>query len=625
MTTAGVERRLAAILMADVVGYSRLVEQDEVSTVDALNDIHRKVVNPLLTEHNGRLIKLLGDGVLAEFASVVDAVKCAVSMQKTVAARQADVLPQRRIVFRIGINLGDVIVERGDLLGDGVNIAARLEQLCEPGGVLISGTAYDHLQGKLTLPLDAAGDQRVKNIARPVRTYRVRMDGDGRPWRLRLRQYSTHLRWAAVMIAVVLAAGGWYSFMRPSSGQRVVEALPSVAVLPFNNMSGNPALSYFGDGVAEDIISMLSRVPDLKVLGRNSSFLFKGEPIDVRKIGSELGVTHVLEGSIRMDSDRLRIVAQLVDIRTGENVWAERFDRSGTDPWEIQDEVTEKIVAVLAGDDGTLKKAQYRQTWGKDHTDLEAYDYYLRGNDLLVQLTPGTTEQALQVLTEGLAKFPDSALLKIKLGLAYFIRGWNGWSGISPTSDFRQAARLAKEAMSQPTLSPMERRAGHYLSAFVRVTERKFADAVGEADDAVRLSPYDAQMLGALSQILIAAGKPAQALEWIDRAEARQAASPQTSQELAFYRGWALAVQDKLEESLSALKIDQTDVFSPLMQAIVLKRLGRTEEAVAQLQKGLTFDPDFTQAKWRELFFYSDPAILEREVADLASLGLPEN
>ncbi len=624
MTTAGVERRLAAILMADVVGYSRLVEQDEVSTVDALNDIHREVVDPLLTEHNGRLIKLLGDGVLAEFASVVDAVKCAVAMQKTVAARQADVLPQRRIVFRIGINLGDVIVERGDLLGDGVNIAARLEQLCEPGGVLISGTAYDHLQGKLTLPLDPAGDQRVKNIARPVRTYRVRMDRGGRPWRLRLRQYSAHLRWATVMIAVVLAAGGWYTFMRPGSGQRVATALPSVAVLPFKDMSGNAALGYFGDGVAEDIISMLSRVPDLKVLGRNSSFLFKGEPIDLRKIGSELGVTHVLEGSVRMDSGRLRIVAQLVETRTGENVWAERFDRSGTDPWEIQDEVTEKIVAVLAGDAGTLKKAQYRQSWGKDHADLEEYDYYLRGNDLLVQLSPGTTEQARQVLTDGLAKFPDSALLKIKLGLAYFTRGWNGWSD-SPTSDYGEAARLAGEAMAQPTLSPMERRAGHYLSAFVRMTERKFAEAVIEADDAIRLSPYDAQMLGALSQILVAAGKPAQALEWIDRAEARQAASPQTSQELAFYRGWALAVQGKLEESLSALKIDQTDFFSPLMQAIVLKRLGRTEEAAAQLQKGLAFDPDFTQAKWRELFFYSDPAIVEREVADLASLGLPEN
>jgi TolB-like protein len=184
------------------------------------------------------------------------------------------------------------------------------------------------------------------------------------------------------MIAVVLAAGGWYTFMRPGPGQRVATALPSVAVLPFKDMSGNAAPGYFGDGVAEDIISMLSRVPDLKVLGRNSSFLFKGEPIDLRKIGSELGVTHVLEGSVRMDSGRLRIVAQLVETRTGENVWAERFDRSGTDPWEIQDEVTEKIVAVLAGDAGTLKKAQYRQSWGKDHADLEEYDFSIQVNPL---------------------------------------------------------------------------------------------------------------------------------------------------------------------------------------------------------------------------------------------------
>ncbi|KQV66203.1 adenylate/guanylate cyclase domain-containing protein [Rhizobium sp. Root1220] len=622
MATARVERRLAAILMADVVGYSHLVEQDEVGTLHALRDIQQDAIAPLLAEHHGVLIKLLGDGILVEFASVVDAVTCAVAVQNAVAARQADIACGKRIVFRIGVNLGDVVVENSDLLGDGVNIAARLEQLCEPGGVLISGTAYDHLQGKFTLPLDFAGIQHVKNITRPLRSYSVRMDGRRLPWRVRLRQYSARVGWTAVLIAVGLAAGGWYSLLRPGTDQIVATNTPSIAVLPFTDMSGKATLAYFGDGVAEDIISMLSRVPDLKVLGRDSSFAFKSQPVDVRKIGAELGVSHILQGSIRKDADRLRIIAQLVEARTGEQVWAERFDRDGTDPWDIQDEITEKIVAALAGDAGTLKQAQYRQVWGKDHTDLEEYDYYLRGNDLLVQLSRETTEQALRLLTEGLSKFPDSALLKIKLGLAYFIRGWNGWSENLP-ADYQQAATLAREAMAQPTLSPMERRSGHYLSAFVRVTERKFADALIEADAAINLSPYDAEMLGALSQVLIAAGKPAQALEWIDRAEARQAANPQILQELAFYRGWALVVEGKFEESLVALKVDQTDFFSPLMQAIALNRLGRTEEAAAAMKKGLTIDPVFTQAKWRELFFYSDPAILEREVSDLASLGLP--
>lgn len=623
MATADVERRLAAILMADVVGYSHLVGKDEVGTLRALKDLHHDVIAPLLAQHRGRLVKLLGDGVLAEFGSVVDAVDCAVALQNGVAARQRDIAAEKRIVFRIGINLGDVIVEEGDLLGDGVNIAARLEQICEPGRVLISGTAYDHLQGKFALPLDYAGDQQVKNIARPVRTYRVRMEGHGQPWRLRLRQYSGHIRWAAMLAVIVLAAGGWYSFLRPGAALRPATAPPSIAVLPFKDMQGDASLAYFGDGVAEDIISMLSRVPDLKVLSRNASFAFKDQPDDPRSIGRALGVTHLLEGSIRKDAGRLRIVAQLVDVGTGEHVWAERFDRSGTDPWEIQDEVTEKIVAALAGDAGTLKRAQYRQAWGKDQADLEEYDYYLRGNDLLEQLARDTTERAIATLTEGMAKFPGSALIRLKLGLAYFIRGWNGWSD-DLIADYRRAGALVAEARAGPRLSPMEQRSAHYLAAFVLITERKFDEALGEAETAIDLSPYDAHMLGALSQISVAAGNPAQALEWLDRAEARQAQSSQLSQELAFYRGWALLTAGRLEEALTALQKDRTDFFSPMLQSIVLKRLGRMEEAVAELKRGLAIEPRLTQAKWRDLFFYSDPAIGEREIADLASLGLPE-
>ena len=238
-------------------------------------------------------------------------------------------------------------------------------------------------------------------------------------------------------------------------------------------MNSKSGLGYFGDGVAEDIISMLSRVPDLKVVARNSSFTYKGQPVDVRKVGEELGVTHVLEGSVRKDADRLRIVAQLVDAKTGEHVWAERFDRSGTDPWALQDEVTEKIVAALVGDIGTLKRAQYREAWGKDSTSLQEYDYYLRSHDLLTKLTPEATERARETSTEGLSRFPNSTLLKLELGYAYFLRGWNGWSD-NITADYQQAGNLVREAMAQPTLSPMGRRLGHFLSAFIAVTEQKF-------------------------------------------------------------------------------------------------------------------------------------------------------
>lgn len=625
MTAARVERRLVAILMADVVGYSRLVEQDELGTISSLEDIHRELIDPLLLGHRGRIIKLLGDGMLAEFASVVDAVSCAVSMQQKVAERQAHALPEKRIVFRIGINLGDVVVQDGDLLGDGVNIAARLEQICEPGGVLISGTAYDHLQGKIGLPLDYTGEQRVKNIARPIRTYRVNLDGSGQHSAPRPQPYFRRLKWAAALIAIMLVAGvSWYAFMRPSTTSGRNSALPSVAVLPFDDMSGGSELNYFGDGVAEDIISMLSRVPDLKVVSRNSSFTYKGQPVDLRKVGKELGVTHVLEGSVRKEPDRIRIVAQLIDAKTGEHVWAERFDSSGTDPWALQDKVTEKIVITLAGDTGALKKAQYGEAWGKDSTGLEQYDYYLRGHSFLTQIEPEAVERAREISTEGLSRFPNSALLKLELGYAYFLRGWNGWSQ-DLTSDYRKAGVLVGEAMAQPALSPMERRLGHYLSAFIAATEQDFERALREAEAAIALSPYDVYMLAGLSQISIMAGKPSQALEWIDRA-ALLDANPEISQELAFYRGWALAVEGRSEEALAALREDHDTNTNQgsLMRAILLNRLHRVEEAAAEFKRAIQIDPKFTQAKWRELFFYSDPAILEREIADLASLGLPE-
>jgi adenylate cyclase len=625
MATARAERRLAAILMADVVGYSRLVEQDEAGTLSALKELRRDVVDPLLSEHRGRIIKLLGDGALAEFGSVVDAVNCAVAVQQQTAARQAGVPPERRIVFRIGINLGDVVVEGEDLLGDGVNVAARLEQLCVPGGVLISGTAYDHLQGKFGLPLDYAGEQQVKNIARPVRTYRVNLDGSSLPWRLRLRPYSRRLKWVAVLAMIVLLAGAsWFALMRPDAGPAASD-VPLVAVLPFDDMSGRQELSYFGEGVAEDIISMLSRVPDLKVMSRNSSFTYKGQAVDLRKVGTELGVTHVLEGSVRREGDRVRIVAQLIDARTGEHVWAERFDHSGTDPWALQDEVTEKIVKTLVGDAGSLNREQYRKAWGKDSTDLEEYDYYLRGHSLYVQLLPEAIEKARRIWEEGLSKFPDSALLKIEVASAYHTRAWNGWSE-DLRADYQKAGDLVREAMAQPMLSPIELRRGHFLSAFLDATELRFDHAVAEAEAAINLSPYDVYMLGSLSQISIMAGLPDQALQRIDRAAALLDTDPHISQELAVYRGWALTVSGKYEEALAAFSEDHdTDSnFGSLMRAIILNRLGRIKEAADQLKRALEIDPQFTQAKWREVVFYSDPAIVEREIADLASLGLPE-
>ncbi|WP_343039604.1 adenylate/guanylate cyclase domain-containing protein [Microvirga thermotolerans] len=314
MADTGTERRLTTILAADVVGYSRLVEADETATLAALRGLRRSVLEPLLAEHRGRLVKLMGDGLIAEFGSVVAAVACAAAIQARLAEAQGQVPPERRIVLRIGINLGDVVVEGDDLLGDGVNVAARLEQACPPGGVLVAGAAYDQLIGKLDVRFEDAGELRLKNIARPVRAYRMAHEGGP----------------ARAVAAIPLADR------------------PSVAVLPFENMSGDPEQVYFSDGITEDVITELSRFRELLVIARNSSFAFRGKSADVREIGRTLAAGYVVEGSVRRAGSRVRVTAQLVEAGTGTHLWAERFDRAIEDIFAIQEEIARGIVATVA-------------------------------------------------------------------------------------------------------------------------------------------------------------------------------------------------------------------------------------------------------------------------------------
>ncbi len=319
MATARVERRLAAILAADVVGYSRLMERDEDRTLARLKAHRREFVEPRIAEYQGRIVKLIGDGALVEFASVVDAVRCAVLIQQGMAEREAAVPEVERIRFRIGIHLGEVIHESdGDLYGDGVNVAARLEQLAEPGGVVVSGTAYDHLQGKLDLPLEFAGEQRVKNIERLVRAYRVRLDGKAIRFRLPfrgVRRLALPVA-TALLLALVLAAGvrHFWPAGPPASGR------PVLAVLPFENYGGDEATGRLADGLTEDVITDLARFQDLDVIARNSTEAYKGKPVDVRQVGKALDVGYVLEGSIQRQADRVRVTAQLVDAQSGAHV-----------------------------------------------------------------------------------------------------------------------------------------------------------------------------------------------------------------------------------------------------------------------------------------------------------------
>jgi adenylate cyclase len=336
-------RRLAAILAADVAGYSRLMGADEEGTLERLKALRRELLDPKIAEHHGRIVKTTGDGLLVEFASVVDAVRCAVEVQQAMPARDTGVAAENRIELRIGINLGDVIVEGDDLYGDGVNIAARIEALADAGGVFVSNTVHDHVRDRLPFVFEDLGEQQVKNIARPVRVYRVRDIGT--------------------------------AAKSPSAPALPLPDKPSIAVLPFANMSGDPEQEYFVDGMVEEIITALSRIHWLFVIARNSTFTYKGRPVDVKQVGRELGVRYVLEGSVRKAGMQVRITGQLIDAVTGAHLWADRFDGSLKDVFELQDKIAVSVAGVI---EPALQAAEMRRSAARPTTDLTAYDLYLR-------------------------------------------------------------------------------------------------------------------------------------------------------------------------------------------------------------------------------------------------------
>jgi len=342
MSEPRVERRLAAILAADVVGYSRLVGEDEVGTLERLRVLRRTLADPKIKEHRGRIVRTLGDGLLVEFMSVVDAVRCAVEVQREMAARNADVPPERRIEFRIGINLGDIIKDGRDVYGDGVNVAARLEALATPGGICVSRVVRDQVRDKLGFAFDDRGEQQVKNIARPVRVFDVKMTGE----------------------AMVLTPD------TPAAASLGLPDKASIAVLPFQNMSGDPEQEYFADGMVEEIITALSRIRWLFVIARNSSFTYKRRAVDVKRVGRELGVRYVLEGSVRKAVRRVRITAQLVDAQSGSHLWADRFDGLLEDVFDLQDKVASSVAGVI---EPTLQAAEMRRSAAQPTTDLTAY------------------------------------------------------------------------------------------------------------------------------------------------------------------------------------------------------------------------------------------------------------
>lgn len=413
------QRKLAAIVAADVVGYSRLMGKDEGGTLVALKSLRAEVIDPKIAAHNGRVVKTTGDGLLLEFPSVVGAVTCVVAIQTEMAARSAEMAEERRIAFRVGVNVGDVIVDGDDIFGDGVNVAARLETLSEPGGACLSEDVVRQVRGKVDASFHSLGPQALKNIAEPVLAW----------------------RWSPLAATAKV----------PTAPALSLPAKPSIAVLPFQNMSGDPEQEYFADGIVEDIITALSRTRQLFVIARNSSFTYKGKVVDIKQVGRELGVSYVLEGSLRKASGRLRITGQLIDASTGAHIWADRFEGRIEDVFELQDQVASQVVACMMPD---LERAEIDHSRRKPTTSLQAYDHFLRGRESFMRYTNEANNESLVSFLKASELDPTFGLALAYASSCYAQRKSWGWPTESPAEDAKEAERLAQRALDLDRTDP---------------------------------------------------------------------------------------------------------------------------------------------------------------------------
>ena len=603
VATTRPERRLAAIMVADIVGYSRLVDSDEASTLAAIKELHAQLIDPLIHQNGGRIIKLTGDGFLAEFHSAVDSVDCAVAIQKAVAHRQASIADDKRIAFRIGINLGDVVVEGDDLFGDGVNIAARLEQLCPAGGVLISGTVYDHMKGRVALPIDFVGEQRVKNISQPVRTYSVRTEGvkSASGMRLRARQYRRTLTVAATLILVVAAGVGawWISKSEPAL------AKASVAVLPFDNFGRDEATGRLADGITEDIVTDLARFPDFKVVARNSTAVYAGKPVDVRKVGQDLKVQYVLEGSVQREGEQVRVTAQLIEAATGEHVWSERWDRPAGDVFAVQTEIVREAVNRLGGS-GVIMEAEKRAAQRKRPQSLSAYEKYLLGRDRILTPTKERLDEAIVLFKEALAEDPSLARAWVDLAWAYDQSTGYGadFATVHPLS--LAAARRAVE------VDPMDAGAHAVLGTMVGV-DGDYAQAKAEFETALRLNPGSADILAIYAGWASTFGDPQRGGELADEALRLNPDYP-AAQSGFFYYPYFMA--NRYEDALRIIDrqpAENRTMYGWVIRAATYAALGQADKAKAAAADALERYPEIT-AKG----FTNEPGFNDRERKKLA-------
>ncbi len=587
MAEGRTRRRLAAILAADAVGYSRLVRADEEGTIARLKALRQDLIDPKLSEYDGRTVKLMGDGMLVEFASVVDAVRAAVDIQRALAEHNAGLPQDRRIAFRIGVNLGDVVIDGDDIHGDGVNVAARLEALAEPGGICISGAVYDQVRDRLDLRFEDLGDREVKNIDRPVSVWRWVKDAARAP--------------------APLAS--------PEEPLQLPEK-PSIAVLPFTNMSGDPEQEYFADGITEDIITVLSQISGLFVIARNSSFTYKGRAVDVKQVAHELGVRYVLEGSVRRAGNRVRITAQLIDAGDGHHLWAERYDRQVDDVFAVQDDITRKMATAL----------QVKLTWGEtSHVwqtgtrDFEAWRCMMQAFEHWYRFSAVDNAETRRLCEQAVSVDPD-------YGAAWALLAWTFWfearflHAPNPDDLIERFERLTDKVLALGN-APAQ---AHHLEGAVHMVRGELDLAVEALTRAIELAPSNAELHGLLGTAFNFLGKPG---EGVAHANTAIRLSPRAPEFVLWVLAEGLRWSGALDQALAVAKrcVAQApdSYIAHVKLTSILIDLDRKGEAMEAAKKVLALDPKFSVEVYGRTQNYTDPDRLAHVLDGLRKAGLP--
>jgi adenylate cyclase len=601
MATEDFKRKLTAILSADVKGYSRLMGEDEEATVRTIT-AHRKVIASVIQKYRGRVVDSPGDNILAEFVSVVDAVQSAVEIQEVIRAKNAELPDERRMEFRLGINLGDVIQEGERIYGDGVNIAARVEGLAEAGGICISGSAYEQIENKLALGYEYIGEHTVKNIVKPIRVYRVPTGPET------LKKVTDERRPApswqraalAVVIALVVVAGGvaiWKSY-RPSTSPPMevasVEKMafplpdkPSIAVLPFDNLSGDPEQEYFSDGLTDEIITALSSVPKLFVIARNSTFTYKGKPVKVQQVSEDLGVRYVLEGSVRKAGDKIRISAQLIDALNGHHLWAKRYDRNLSDIFAVQDELTKEIITAMQV---KLTEGEQVKAAAKGTNNLEAYLKYLQANEYMNRGNIESNALAKQLAEEAIALDPEYAWAYYALARAHDMAVWLG-----TTKSPKQVIAEATELLEKAIVLDDNLAEAHGLLGFLYSIERQHDKALAQGKKAVALNPNSATAHVTLGKVLTFAGRYE---ESIPEYKIAIRLNPMPPNRYFWSLGLSYGLAGQYEEGITwcekAVRQAPDSLWARIMMTAVYSWSGRDEEARAEAAEVLRLNPNFS-------------------------------